>query len=126
QPPPGRDDRPPAGGPRSTRDDGRFVIFRINWGAQDGADPRRILAHVCRRGGVDNKMVGAIDIGRSSSTFGIAVDVAKEFAVRVRARDRRDPHLVIHQDDHNPKHPTRRPARVPQIWSRRPERPPRR
>src|SRR5262249_7322768 len=29
-----------------------FVPFRINWGERQGADPRRLLALVCRRGGI--------------------------------------------------------------------------
>jgi ATP-dependent RNA helicase DeaD len=107
------------------RDSERFVIFRINWGTADGADPRRILAHVCRRGQVDNHMVGAIDIGQTSSTFAIATDVASEFAQRVQRRDRRDPHLVIHPAEGTaPPRPAKRPHRVPQIWSRQPRRPP--
>jgi ATP-dependent RNA helicase DeaD len=88
-------ERHPARRGASRPDDGRFVTFRINWGASDGADPRRILAHVCRRGDVDRRAVGAIDIGRTSSTFTIAADLAYAFAQRVRGRDRRDPHLVI-------------------------------
>jgi ATP-dependent RNA helicase DeaD len=86
-------------GARGQRGDGRFVIVHVNWGSADGADPRRVLAHVCRRGDIDRRMVGAIDIGRTSSSIAIAADVAREFAQRVRRRDRRDPHLVIRQDD---------------------------
>ncbi|MFO1078482.1 MAG: DEAD/DEAH box helicase [Planctomycetota bacterium] len=72
-----------------------FVGFKINWGAADGADPRRILAHVCRRGDVQSRAVGAIDIRRFESRFGIAAAVAPAFARRVQRRDARDPHLVI-------------------------------
>jgi ATP-dependent RNA helicase DeaD len=75
-----------------------FVRFRINWGARGGANPRRILAHVCRRGGVDNRQVGSISMSTTSSTFEVAQDVADEFARRVQRRDKRDPHLVIHRE----------------------------
>jgi ATP-dependent RNA helicase DeaD len=133
--PDGRDDSPRGGADAGSADvvhearprggdGGRFVIFRINWGTADGADPRRILAHVCRRGQVDNHMVGAIDIGQASSTFAIATDVAREFAQRVQRRDRRDPHLVIHPAEGAPPRPAKRPHRVPQIWSRHSKRPP--
>jgi ATP-dependent RNA helicase DeaD len=123
--------RPP---PSARRDDAPaeagFVTFRINWGVADGADPRRILAHVCRRGGLDSNMVGAIDLGRTSSTFGVVAGEASGFAQRVQRRDRRDPHLVIHplgpagaersaqRGDGPHERAPRRPARVPKIWSR--------
>ena len=75
-----------------------FVRFRINWGARGGANPRRILAHVCRRGSVDNRQVGSISMNTTSSTFEVAHEVADEFARRVQRRDKRDPHLVIHRE----------------------------
>ena len=91
-----------------------FVTFRINWGVADGADPRRILAHVCRRGGVDSKQVGAIDLRRFESTFAIAAEVAGAFAQRVRRRDPRDPHLAIHPyEGRKGKPPKRPPFRPP-------------
>ncbi|MCB9887811.1 MAG: DEAD/DEAH box helicase [Planctomycetes bacterium] len=114
---PGRVHAPPAphgpgapqhgdGPPR--REEG-FVTFRINWGVADGADPRRILAHVCRRGGVDSKQVGAIDLRRFESTFGIAAEVAGAFTQRVRRRDPRDPHLAIHPYEGRNGKPAKRP-----------------
>lgn len=52
----------------------QFVPFRINWGDRDGADPRRILAHVCRRGGIDGKLIGAIDVHNTMTTLGVAAE----------------------------------------------------
>ena len=75
-----------------------FVRFRINWGARQGANPRRILAHVCRRGGVDSQAVGSIAMNPTSTTFEVAQAAADEFARRVQRRDSRDPHLVIHRE----------------------------
>lgn len=72
--------------------------FQINWGARDGADPRRILAHVCRRGDIDGKMVGAIDVHAGKTTFTVAVAVAAEFERRARRPDRRDPGLMISRE----------------------------
>jgi ATP-dependent RNA helicase DeaD len=98
---PRNDDRSTERAERSApgpRNDEPFVTFHINWGAADGADPRRILAHVCRRGELDRRAVGAIDIGRTSSRFAIAAGAARAFAQRVKRRDRRDPHLVIRPD----------------------------
>lgn len=80
------------------RPDHGFVRFRINWGARGGANPRRILAHVCRRGGVDNRQVGSISMHTTWSTFEVSQQVADDFARRVQRRDKRDPHLVIHRE----------------------------
>ena len=115
QPPKERDDGPRLGNDRrgapgakpswqgeqqepSKRPERGFVRFRINWGFRGGANPRRILAHVCRRGGVDNRQVGSISMSTSSSTFEVAQEFADEFARRVQRRDKRDPHLVIHRE----------------------------
>jgi ATP-dependent RNA helicase DeaD len=72
-----------------------FTRFCINWGLRDGAEPRRILAHICRRGNIDSRMVGHIEMRGTMSLFDVADDVAVGFGRRVQARDRRDPHLRI-------------------------------
>jgi len=90
----GRAGAPPAWRREAVREPG-FVKFRINWGKRDGADARRILAHVCRRGDIDSKLVGAIQLHFADSTFDVADSVAAAFARSVVRRDRRDPHLVI-------------------------------
>ena len=77
---------------------GGFQRFRINWGSRDGADPRRVMAHVCRRGGVDSDAVGQIRVQFAFTTFEIAVPVAAAFERSARRPDRRDPHLVIVRD----------------------------
>ena len=73
----------------------RFVRFRINWGMRDGAEPRRILAHVCRRGDIQSRMVGAIDVGQHETMFEVDAAIAADFAERARELDAREPHLVI-------------------------------
>ncbi len=75
-----------------------FTRFRVNWGSRDGADARRVLAHVCRRGGLESHMVGAIAVGVGATTFEVATAAVPSFTQRVKARDRRDPHLVISLD----------------------------
>jgi len=80
------------------RDGGAFQRFRINWGSRDGADPRRVMAHVCRRGGIDSDAVGQIRVQFAFSTFEIAAPVADMFERSARRPDRRDPHLVIVRD----------------------------
>jgi len=77
---------------------GAFQRFRINWGSRDGADPRRVMAHVCRRGELDSQMVGAIHVQPGSTTFEVASEAADGFERRARRPDRREPHLVIVRD----------------------------
>ncbi len=86
-PPPGRGAE--GGGGQS------FVPFRINWGQRHGADPRRLLALVCRRGGIEGFQVGAIRIGQTASTFEVSAPVAGGFAQAVRKPDARDPRIRI-------------------------------
>jgi ATP-dependent RNA helicase DeaD len=90
----------PARGGDDRGDDGfgGFQRFRINWGSRDGADPRRVMAHVCRRGGVDSDAVGQIRVQFAFTTFEIAAPVAAAFERSARRPDRRDPHLVIVRD----------------------------
>ncbi|MGB8330773.1 MAG: DEAD/DEAH box helicase, partial [Polyangiales bacterium] len=45
--------------PRTQED---FVTYQVSWGAHAGADTRRLLAMVCRRGDVSSDLVGAIRI----------------------------------------------------------------
>src|SRR6185437_13484444 len=72
-----------------------FVPFRINWGERQGADPRRLLALVCRRGNIRGGDVGAIRIGITQSTFEVAAAVAAGFARAVKKPDARDPRIRI-------------------------------
>lgn len=72
-----------------------FVRFEINWGEHGGATPGRLLAHVCRRGGITSRSIGPVKIGRRSSQFEVAEDVADAFASKVAAPDSRDPKLHI-------------------------------
>jgi ATP-dependent RNA helicase DeaD len=96
---PERPDRParPAGRGRDTNVS--LVRFEINWGEHAGATPGRILAHVCRRGGITSESIGPVKIGRRSSHFAVAEDVAGEFASKAAAPDKRDPKLHIRRVD---------------------------
>jgi ATP-dependent RNA helicase DeaD len=84
-----------AGGAPGRRPAGAPITFRIGWGARHGADPRRLLALVCRRGRVKSSDVGAIYVGPTSSTVEIAAQAAEQFAAAVRAPDARDGHVRI-------------------------------
>ena len=83
------------------------------WGAQQGADPRRLLAMVRRRGGIDGKSVGPIHVDRSFSVVGVAMPVADAFARATAKPDPRDPRILIHRDaaEDGPRARPRPPAR---------------
>ncbi len=70
---------------------GGFVTYQVNWGADRGADARRLLALVCRRGGLGRADVGSIRIGARSSSVDVAEEAAPRFDAAVRRPDRRDP-----------------------------------
>ncbi|HEX5050515.1 MAG TPA: DEAD/DEAH box helicase [Planctomycetota bacterium] len=95
--------------PRAAAGSPAFTRFRINWGGRDGADARRVLAHVCRRGGLESRMVGAIAVHLAATTFEVATHAVPAFLARVKAPDRRDPHLVIVVDP--PKTRAAKPSR---------------
>lgn len=70
-----------------------WVPFQVSWGGMDGADPRRLLAVVCRRGGVSREEVGGIRVLDRSSLVEIVASRAEEFESRVQKPDPRDPHV---------------------------------
>ncbi|MGK4003398.1 DEAD/DEAH box helicase [Sorangium sp. So ce1036] len=72
-----------------------FVPFQVNWGERHGADARRLLALVCRRGGVSSRQIGAIRIGSTASVVEVASPAAPEFARAVTRPDARDARIRI-------------------------------
>ncbi len=92
---PQRGERPERGDRRSKGDS--FVDFEINWGHRGGATPARILAHVCRRGDITSRDIGAVRIDRGSTRFGISAEAAEAFARNAAKPDQRDPKLRIQQ-----------------------------
>lgn len=72
-----------------------YGAFHVTWGETQGADPRRLLAIVCRKGRIHSKDVGAIRIGPKSSVVEVREHVAAEFAKAAKAHDRRDPLVRI-------------------------------
>ena len=76
----------PRGGSRAH--DGQFVRFQVSWGGQQGADPGRLLAMVCRRGEITKAEVGSIRVGPRSSSVEIAERVVAAFERAVRRPDK--------------------------------------
>ena len=86
----------PARSPRDPAvDAGDWVSFRVSWGQIHGADARRLLAMVCRRGGVRGTDVGAIRVARTFSTVNVASSAAEAFERAAREPDPRDPRVKI-------------------------------
>ncbi len=75
--------------------EGAFVAFQISWGARHGADARRLLAMVCRRGEIASRDVGAIRIGPASSSVEVRANVAEHFAETAARPDPRDPRVRV-------------------------------
>ena len=82
-------------GPSRSQGNEAPVRFSINWGIQGGASPKRLLAHICRRGRISGQQVGAIRLESKHATFDIRACVAGDFEARVQEPDARDPKLRI-------------------------------
>jgi ATP-dependent RNA helicase DeaD len=74
------------------------VAFRISWGNAHGADARRVLALVCRRGEIRGGDVGTIRIGRAYSVVEVAASVADAFEQSAMRPDPRDPRVLIRRE----------------------------
>jgi ATP-dependent RNA helicase DeaD len=85
-----RDSRPP----REERG-GDWVPFRVTWGEAHGADARRLVAMLCRRGNIRGSDIGAIRVNRTTSTVEVAASVARGFAEATSEPDPRDPRVEV-------------------------------
>lgn len=74
---------------------GGWVPFRISWGEAHGADARRLVAMMCRRGKIEGRDIGAIRIGRTSSVIEVSSGVAQEFERNTAKPDPRDPRVHV-------------------------------
>ncbi|HSY41268.1 MAG TPA: DbpA RNA binding domain-containing protein, partial [Polyangia bacterium] len=99
------------------------VLFRVNIGARDNADPRWMLPLICKRGGVTRREVGAIRIGPHETTFEIAGHAAHEFTDAAAEPDPRARHVIISRADAGPAAPTPGPEQGFTPHAARPEHP---
>ena len=84
-----------------------FIPFRVTWGRGRGADARRLVALLCRRGNIQGDDIGKIHVERSWSRVEIAADVAAAFATAAAAPDPRDPNVHIRRESAEPLAPKR-------------------
>jgi ATP-dependent RNA helicase DeaD len=80
------------------------VTFRVTWGGTHGADPRRLLALVCRRGDIRGSDVGAIRVEPAYSLVDVAQSVAEKFAAAGARPDPRDPRVRIERHAQQQRH----------------------
>jgi ATP-dependent RNA helicase DeaD len=85
---------PSPGASQQARSDG-WGMFHVTWGQLQGADPRRMLAVICRRGNIRGADVGAIRIGPTSTIVEVRSQVAAEFASQARKPDPEEPRIRI-------------------------------
>ncbi len=107
------------------RPSGGAVRFKINWGERSGAATNRLLSHVCRRGQIQGRSIGAIEIGPETSTFDVDASIAPLFEKHARRRDAREPRLRIERlhsapSDRSSSERPRRPAPTDRTSSDRP------
>lgn len=74
---------------------GGFQRFTVTWGERHGADARRLLALVCRRGNIRGGDVGSIQVGATESVVEVHGAVADSFARAAGQPDARDPRIRI-------------------------------
>jgi ATP-dependent RNA helicase DeaD len=83
------------GEPRRPPNERQWELFHVTWGQVYGADARRMVAMLCRRGGIQSRDIGAVRIAARVSEVEIAKEVAAKFAQAVREPDPRDPRVKI-------------------------------
>ncbi len=81
---------------------GDFVAFRVSWGEAHGAEARRLVAMMCRRGNIEGRDIGAIRIGRTSSVIEVSGRVAAQFEKLTQKPDPRDPRVHVRRWSEEP------------------------
>jgi ATP-dependent RNA helicase DeaD len=94
--------------PRAPRRPGKsaeapaFTSFHVSWGERSGADARRLLAMICRRGQIRGHEVGAIRVEPTYSLVEVSTAVAPSFARAASRPDPREPDVIIRIDRAKP------------------------
>jgi ATP-dependent RNA helicase DeaD len=72
-----------------------FVTFQVSWGEEKGADVRRLLAILCRKGDVTSQDIGEIRVQQRSSAVDVHAAVADHFERSASKPDNRDPQVRV-------------------------------
>jgi ATP-dependent RNA helicase DeaD len=95
---------------RDAREGGEgWIRFRVSWGEAQGADARRLLPMLCRRGNIRGTDIGAIHLAPSFSLVDVATRVAADFERATRRPDPRDPAVIVRREASHFESPDRRP-----------------
>ena len=78
--------------------DAGWVRFRVSWGQAEGADARRLLPMLCRRGKIRGSDIGAIELTPSFSFVDVSQRVALEFERATQRPDPRDPTVHVRRE----------------------------
>jgi ATP-dependent RNA helicase DeaD len=73
------------------------VWFRVNVGRSRNADARWLLPILCRRGEVDRRQIGRIEVMADETRFEVARAAATHFRTAAARPDRKDPNIRISQ-----------------------------
>ena len=87
----------PAPQQRARGREGTSVWFRVNVGRSRNADPRWLLPILCRRGEVDRRQIGRIEVRDDETRFEVSRAAAAHFRRAVAKPDKKDPNLRITQ-----------------------------
>ena len=79
-----------------------YTKFRVSWGTIYGADVRRLVAMICRRGNIEGRDIGAINLGKTSTVVEVASRVAEQFEQAASKPDPRDPRVMIRRWSDDP------------------------
>jgi len=103
---------------------GGYIPFRVTWGQVHGADARRLVAMLCRRGGIRGSDIGAIRVSRTYSVVEVAAPVARSFESATAEPDPRDPRVRIRRwsEEPLPREATFAPREAPHVPRERPSR----
>jgi ATP-dependent RNA helicase DeaD len=125
-----RPPRAPRGEPRQDQAEGGYETFQVSWGGQHGADARRLLAILCRRGDITSNEIGAIRVGPTSSTVAVRSEAAAHFLANAQKPDPRDPRVRVralpnHWDEERQENDVQEAERaLPPDRATKPRRPP--
>jgi ATP-dependent RNA helicase DeaD len=73
------------------------VWFRVNVGRSRNADARWLLPILCRRGEVDRRQIGRIEVMADETRFEVSRAAAAQFRAAAAKPDRKDPNIRITQ-----------------------------
>ncbi len=75
------------------------VVFRMDVGRRQKADPKWLLPMICRRGNVNRKEIGTIRIFEETTEFEVSRAAAEHFALHARQKDEDNIRILPAGDD---------------------------